>query len=355
MAKRRWTLVLVPHGSEPSRIVEVSYGVLRVAASCCRGIPGPGASCRLRHRLPHHRPLARAPGSSRRTPRSPARSTELHGRLSHARRHPHPDLPARRPHPGARQSRADRSAGAGRRHRRSGRITGIGLAGVTGIARRSAEIRIDLERADPPSQPAGLVVQGSGRQPGPAHRAGWPPLRPSCRPRAGSPARSRRCATHPILHVARPHEGIDVTAPDGEPDRGARRRVGRRCGLGNRATGTRSPSTTASASSPSLPTPRSCWSRPGSACPAGQRIALVGQLRAGHRSPPALRGARERPAGGSAQVRAAGGGGDGLEAGAGKRGSGEAATGDKPSGLPSVSEGLCCSSFPASLPPRFPA
>ena len=37
MAKRRWTLVLVPHGAEPSRIVEVSYGVLRVAASAAAG------------------------------------------------------------------------------------------------------------------------------------------------------------------------------------------------------------------------------------------------------------------------------------------------------------------------------
>jgi len=32
MAKRRWTVVLVPHGSEPSRILEVSYGVLKMAA-----------------------------------------------------------------------------------------------------------------------------------------------------------------------------------------------------------------------------------------------------------------------------------------------------------------------------------
>src|SRR2546423_795324 len=38
MAKRRWTLVLVPHGSEPSRIVEVSHGVLRLLASALGGI-----------------------------------------------------------------------------------------------------------------------------------------------------------------------------------------------------------------------------------------------------------------------------------------------------------------------------
>jgi len=33
MAKRRWTVVFVPHGSEPSKIIEVSYGVLKTAAS----------------------------------------------------------------------------------------------------------------------------------------------------------------------------------------------------------------------------------------------------------------------------------------------------------------------------------
>jgi len=32
MAKRRWTVVLVPHTSEPSKVVEVSYGVLRSVA-----------------------------------------------------------------------------------------------------------------------------------------------------------------------------------------------------------------------------------------------------------------------------------------------------------------------------------
>src|SRR5215207_6172823 len=37
MSKRRWTVVLVPHNSEPSRIVEVSHSVLRVAASAAAG------------------------------------------------------------------------------------------------------------------------------------------------------------------------------------------------------------------------------------------------------------------------------------------------------------------------------
>src|SRR5687768_11968897 len=32
MAKRRWTVVLVPHGSEPSKIIEVSYRALKTTA-----------------------------------------------------------------------------------------------------------------------------------------------------------------------------------------------------------------------------------------------------------------------------------------------------------------------------------
>src|SRR3954451_2366225 len=31
MAKRRWTVVFVPHGAEPSKIVEVSYGLIKMA------------------------------------------------------------------------------------------------------------------------------------------------------------------------------------------------------------------------------------------------------------------------------------------------------------------------------------
>ena len=33
MAKRRWTVVLVPHTAEPSKVVEVSYGVLKSLAA----------------------------------------------------------------------------------------------------------------------------------------------------------------------------------------------------------------------------------------------------------------------------------------------------------------------------------
>src|SRR5580765_484409 len=31
MAKRRWTVVFVPHGSEPSKVIEVSYGLIKTA------------------------------------------------------------------------------------------------------------------------------------------------------------------------------------------------------------------------------------------------------------------------------------------------------------------------------------
>ena len=192
MAKRRWTLVLVPHGAEPSRIVEVSYGVLRVAASAAAGLPGSGSSCRLRHRLPYHRPLAHRQAAAGKRDPGP-RNRRAQRPPLYPGRYPYPDLPARCPNPGARQPRADRSPGAGGRNRRSGWCHEPRSAGHDrhGSALGGGPDR--SQRADSARQPAGFLVQGSGRQPGLSTPLGSPPRRRSCRPRAGSPARSPRC------------------------------------------------------------------------------------------------------------------------------------------------------------------
>jgi biotin carboxyl carrier protein len=215
MAKRRWTVVLVPHGSEPSRILEVSYGVLKMAAG---GVGMAlvavllvgyatvlrGADLSRSSRLQHENArLARELG-------------ELHGRLA---------------------TLSDT---------------------IVRISQRDARIRVlaNLEPIDPQVQAAG--IGGPTLAPRPLMPGEVPGVRgmdeirvdlnglirranllassykeatdslashaqrlaatPSIMPTQGwltSAFSSMR--EHPILHIARPHEGIDVTAPMGSP------------------------------------------------------------------------------------------------------------------------------------------
>ena len=83
MAKRRWTVVLVPHGSEPSRIVEVSYGVLQdgvgaSSASWSAGAPAAGYATVG----PHHRSLAHRPAAAGERSPGAAASASCNGRLA---------------------------------------------------------------------------------------------------------------------------------------------------------------------------------------------------------------------------------------------------------------------------------
>ena len=216
MAKRRrWTVVFVPHGSEPSKIVEVSYGVIKTAV----GGLALGVAAVL---LVGYATMARTADLSR-TSRLQAENSklqqaigELHGRLS---------------------SLADT---------------------LTRISQRDARIRVlaNLDPIDPQVQEAG--IGGPTLAPRPAMPGDGPSVRraedirvdlnalirranlmassfeeakdslashaqrlaatPSIMPTQGwltSAFSSMR--EHPILHIARPHEGIDVTAPMGSP------------------------------------------------------------------------------------------------------------------------------------------
>jgi murein DD-endopeptidase MepM/ murein hydrolase activator NlpD len=215
MAKRRWTLVLVPHGSEPSRIVEVSYNVLRAAALAVGGIVVLGV-------LAGYATISRTTELSR-TARlqqenaSLAREIgELHGRLvslsdtitkisqRDARIRVLANLEPIDPQVQA----AGIGGPAG--------TTDFNLTGVTGIARRSAEIRVDL---------GGLIrranlLASSFKEAADslAFHSARLAATPSIMPTQGwlSSAFSSMRA-HPILHTARPHEGIDVSAPMGSP------------------------------------------------------------------------------------------------------------------------------------------
>ncbi len=213
MAKRRWTLVLVPHGSEPSRIVEVSYSVLRVAASAAAGLlvlvllAGYAT-------VSHTTDLSRTVKLQQENEALARELGELNGRLAtladtisqisqrDARIRVLANLEPIDPQVQA--------AGIG------GPASDLGLMGVTGMARRSAEIRIDLgaliRRAN--------LLASSFREAADslAYHSARLAATPSIMPTQGwlSSAFSSMRA-HPILHTARPHEGIDVSAPMGSP------------------------------------------------------------------------------------------------------------------------------------------
>jgi len=213
MAKRRWTLVLVPHGSEPSRIVEVSYGVLRGAASAAVGflilvlLAGYAT-------LSHTTDLSRTARLQQENEALARELGELNGQLAtladtistisqrDARIRVLANLEPIDPQVQA--------AGIG------GPSANLGLMGVTGMARRSAEVRVDLSAL---IRRANLLAS-SFREAADslAYHTARLSATPSIMPTQGwlSSAFSSMRA-HPILHTARPHEGIDVSAPMGSP------------------------------------------------------------------------------------------------------------------------------------------
>jgi murein DD-endopeptidase MepM/ murein hydrolase activator NlpD len=214
MAKRRWTLVLVPHGSEPSRIVEVSYGVLRLLAGAMGGVIVMALLAGYAT-ISHTTDLSRTAKLQQENASLAREIGELHGRLA---------------------TLADTLTRISQRDARirvlanldpidpQVQAAGIGgpaspelaLAGISGTRRRTAEIRVDLgaliRRAN--------LLASSFKEAADSlalHTARLAAT-PSIMPTQGwlsSAFSSMR--THPILHMARPHEGIDVSAPMGSP------------------------------------------------------------------------------------------------------------------------------------------
>jgi murein DD-endopeptidase MepM/ murein hydrolase activator NlpD len=213
MAKRRWTVVLVPHGSEPSRIVEVSHSVLRVAASAAAGflvlvlVAGYAT-------LSHTTDLSRTARLQQENQTLSRALGELNGRLA--------SLSDTLTSISQRDARIRvlanlqpidpqvQAAGIG------GPAADVGLMGMTGTARRSAEIRVDLSAL---IRRANLLAS-SFREAADslAYHSARLAATPSIMPTQGwlSSAFSAMRA-HPILHLSRPHEGIDVSAPMGSP------------------------------------------------------------------------------------------------------------------------------------------
>jgi murein DD-endopeptidase MepM/ murein hydrolase activator NlpD len=215
MAKRRWTVVFVPHGSEPSRVMEVSYGMLKLAAG--------GAAIGLAVALlvgfmtvSRTADLSRSAGVAQENARLLREINEMHGRLA---------------------TLSDTIARISRRDARirvlanldpiDPQVQAAGIGGPTlaprpflpeegPTVRRAQEIRVDLNalirRANLLSssfeEAADSLASNSKRL------AATPSIMPT---QGWLTSAFSAMREHPILHFARPHEGIDVTAPMGTP------------------------------------------------------------------------------------------------------------------------------------------
>ncbi len=214
MAKRRWTVVFVPHGSEPSRVVEVSYGVIKaVLSGAVAGLvvvllAGYAAYSRGTD-ISHTARLARENAVLSRE------LGDLHGRLSSLA-----DTLGRISQRDARiRVLANlepidpqvQAAGIGG----PSAIGGIGASASPG-SRRAEDIRVDLNALIRRANLLATSFQEAADSL--ADHTDRLAATPSIMPTQGwlsSAFSSMR--THPILHIARPHEGIDVSAPMGSP------------------------------------------------------------------------------------------------------------------------------------------
>jgi murein DD-endopeptidase MepM/ murein hydrolase activator NlpD len=215
MAKRRWTVVFVPHGSEPSKIIEVSYGLIKTAM----GGAALGLAAAL---LVGYATMARTADLSRTAHLQDENSRlaqeigELHGRLSTLS-----DTLSRISQRNARIRVLANLEPIDPQVQAAG-IGGPTLAARPGLlnagpaVRRSEEIRVDLNAL---IRRANLLASSfEEAKDSLASHSQQLAATPSIMPTQGwltSAFSSMR--EHPILHIARPHEGIDVTAPMGSP------------------------------------------------------------------------------------------------------------------------------------------
>ena len=307
MAKRRWTVVFVPHDSEPSKIIEVSYRVVKAAiggAVLAAGVALAAGYMTVARTVD----LSKSAQLEQENARLEQQLGELNGRLT---------------------GLADTLTRISQRDARirvlanldpiDPQVQAVGIGGPTvgpavgepgSAMRRSHEIRVDLNAL---IRRANLLASSfkEASESLAVHSARLSAT-PSIMPTQGwlsSAFSSMR--SHPILHIARPHEGIDVTAPMGSPIEapagGTIRDAGWESGYGNTVVidhGFGIVTKFAHASKILV--------RVGPAGVPGPADRAGGQHRPRHGAAPPLRGARERAAGGSAQVCVAGARGDGL-------------------------------------------
>lgn len=216
MSERKWTLVVVPPGSGASRAIEVSTRVLK-AATGFTGILGLVALLLGYGTMSRSVDLQRSAALERENARLAEELGRLHGELSLlsdtiktiAERDAKIRLLANLEPIDPAVHQAGIGGPAAPPDPNSIANTGV-------LGRRAAEVRVDLAAL---IRRANLLAASFGEAGDSLenHRERVAAM-PSIMPTAGwltSAFSSMR--EHPILHVARPHEGIDVQAPMGAP------------------------------------------------------------------------------------------------------------------------------------------
>ncbi|HEU4697898.1 MAG TPA: M23 family metallopeptidase [Gemmatimonadales bacterium] len=231
MGKRRWTVVLVPHGSEPSKIVEVSYSALRLAAGIAAGVVA--LLCLVGYAtLSRSVDLSRTAGLQSENARLAVQLGELDQRVRTL------------------SDTLERIAERDARIRTLANLDPIDpqvqAAGIGGPAvatpaadgaleRRATAVRFDLSTL---IRRANLLARSfRDAADSLASHADRLAATPSIMPTQGwLSSEFSRSRFHPILHTARAHEGIDVSAPMGTPilapGAGVVRQAGRQTGYG---------------------------------------------------------------------------------------------------------------------------
>ena len=213
MAKRRWTVVFVPHDSEPSRIIEVSYRFIKAAVGGT--VLAVGVALGVGYiTVARTVDLSKSVKLAQENARLEQQLGELNGRLAGLA-----DTLSRIAQRDARirvLANLDpidpqvQAAGIG------GPIVSAAASEAGSAMRRSHEIRVDLNalirRADLLAssfkEAADSLAVHSARL------AATPSIMPT---QGWLSSAFSAMRSHPILHIARPHEGIDVTAPSGSP------------------------------------------------------------------------------------------------------------------------------------------
>lgn len=215
--RRKWTIVLVPPGAAASRVVEVSQRLLKGAAAG-GAIAGLLALLLGYGTVARSVDLRRAARLERENARLAQELGQLHGQLSEltdtlktiagrdARIRLLANLEPNDP--------SVQQAGIGGPADPNAGTDSLSRLGVLG--QRAAEIRVDLgaliRRAN--LLAASFDEANDSLENHRARLAATPSIMPTAGWLTSAFAKMR---SHPILHVNRPHEGIDVTAPMGSP------------------------------------------------------------------------------------------------------------------------------------------